>query len=412
MLKFFVFFLCFFSVFCLIAQEQPAKDESIHKPLIDLDGDLFSTENGLRGCDWRGRDKDDLDATVYPGCHDSESGLFDNNCNGIYGWTKDWESNYEQLFCKSSQARGVVMFGDSAAAAFHIPKNWIIEAGLTPLYKNLLPTLGNEFDWPQKSWSTGFVSEVAGDSIYLKMRDRNRANHRDYQNLAVNGAKSVHFKEQVGNLARKPSDKPILAFVAYIGNDICKKSLDQMTTPEEFRPKMLEGLAALDQKAPANSKVFMVGLVDGRILWNTMYDRRHPLGLTYAEFYQFLDSMDGNPCRTWLTSDATSRDKASARAQELSLILQEIAKTQKYNNIELAYMDFPLQKIWDMWVGQGGDPAELIEAVDGFHPSHTFHRLMAKVVWDELLTKYPSFVGPINPHNAEIIKLFGEQGGH
>jgi acyloxyacyl hydrolase len=319
---------------------------------------------------------------------------------------------YEDVYCRNSGSRGVVMFGDSAAAAFHIPKEWIIKIGLTPAYKDFFNTLTDEFDWPEKSWSTGFVSEVSGDSIYLKMRDRNRANHRDYQNLAVNGAKARSLVEQVGNLARKSSDKPMLAFIAYIGNDICKKTLDQMTTSEDFRKQMLEGLAALDARIPAGSHVLMIGLVDGRILWNTMNNRIHPLGVTYAELYEFLAATGGNPCRTWLTADAASRDKASERSRELSLVLEDIAKTQKYNNFELAYMDFPMQKVLQMWTSQGGDPAELIEAVDGFHPSHTFHRLMSKVVWEELMTKHPSFVGPVNPHNAEIINKFGDQHGH
>ena len=31
------------------------------------------------------------------------------------------------------------------------------------------------------------VNHGPTDSIYLRLRDRNRCNHRDYQNIAVNG---------------------------------------------------------------------------------------------------------------------------------------------------------------------------------------------------------------------------------
>ena len=41
-----------------------------------------------------------------------------------------------------------------------------------------------------------------------------------------------------------------------------------MTTPEDYENYLLKGLAALNSKAPANSKVLVMGLVDGRILWN------------------------------------------------------------------------------------------------------------------------------------------------
>lgn len=185
-----------------------------------------------------------------------------------------------------------------------------------------------------------------------------------------------------------------------------------MTKPEELRQQILDGLAALDKKVPPGSHVMLLGLVDGRILWNVMSTRMHPLGITYADLYEFLHNIGGNPCRTWLTPDADSRDKASERSRELSMVLKDIAQTQKYTNFDLAYMDFPLKTVFDMWIAQGGDPADLIEAVDGFHPSHTAHRLMAKVLWKELVTNYPSFIGPVNPNNAEIIKKFGDQGGH
>lgn len=406
--------LCVTLPFFSMAQANPEdgeRGESIHKPIVDLDGDLFSPQKGFRGCDWRGKDKDDLDAGVRPGVYDAAHGLIDNNCNGISGWTLEGDMTFENKFCKNSGARGVVIFGDSAAAAFHIPKQWIIEKGLTPGYKDLLTGL-NEMDWPQKSWATGFEQDINGESIYMKMRARNLANHRDYQNLGVNGAKARHLVEQVGNLSRTLGDKPVLAFVAYIGNDICKKTLDQMTKPEEYRQQILDGLAALDKVVPSGSHVMLIGMVDGRILWNVLHDRKHVLGITYAELYEFLWSMNVNPCRTWLTPDAASRDQASERAALLSSILQEIARTRKYQHFDLAYMPFPTQKLFDEWVAKGKDPAELIEAVDGFHPSHEAHRQLAKMIWNELVTKYPSFIGPVNPYNAEIYKMFGDQGGH
>lgn len=395
------------------AQVPGEREESIHRPLVDLDGDLYAPEAGFRGSDWKGRDSDDLDASVHPGVWDSENGMFDDNCNGIHGWTPDGYQTYEEKFCKDSQPRGVVIFGDSAAAAFHIPKQWVKDKGLTPAYRELVVRdVHNEMDWPQKSWATGFDPSIEGRSIYLRMRERNLANHRDYQNLAVNGAKARSLVEQVTNFQRRPGDIPVLAFIAYIGNDVCKKNIEDMTKTEEFRDQLLQGLAALDAKIPAGSHVLLMGLVDGRILWNVMSERMHPLGITYAEFYEFLHESQGNPCRTWLTSDKASRDRASERARELSSVARQIAAERKYTNFEMAYMDFPLERIFTEWLAQGKDPAELIESVDGFHPSHTTHRLLADIVWEELTLRHPSFVGPVNPHNDAIRAQFGDQGGH
>jgi len=63
-----------------------------HLPLADGDGDNFAASpgeflsNGFRGGDWRGRDCDDSDATVYAGRRANTHGPeVDHNCNGIAG---------------------------------------------------------------------------------------------------------------------------------------------------------------------------------------------------------------------------------------------------------------------------------------------------------------------------------------
>ena len=61
----------------------------------------------------------------------------------------------------------------------------------------------NEADWPQCSWATAFRESkdcptmysvpqynVTMSSIYQRFRERNLCNHRDYQNIGVNGART------------------------------------------------------------------------------------------------------------------------------------------------------------------------------------------------------------------------------
>jgi len=55
---------------------------------------------------------------------------------------------------------------------------------------------------------------------------------------------------------------------------------------------------------------------------------------------------------------------------------------------------------------------ELIEPIDGFHPSQLTNALIAKIVWEKLEKEHPDFLGPVNPHNAEIQAIFGNQGGY
>jgi len=82
-----------------------------------------------------------------------------------------------------------------------------------------------------------------------------------------------------------------LVFYALIGNDVCNSghSTSSMTTPEQFETNVLASLSYLDTVLPAGSHVVFVGLVDGRVLWDVMHNRTHPIGCTYAELYDYLN---------------------------------------------------------------------------------------------------------------------------
>jgi len=55
---------------------------------------------------------------------------------------------------------------------------------------------------------------------------------------------------------------------------------------------------------------------------------------------------------------------------------------------------------------------ELIEPVDGFHMNQIANALAADEFWNILMTQRPDWVGPINPNNGDIEKIFGNQGGY
>jgi acyloxyacyl hydrolase len=61
---------------------------------------------------------------------------------------------------------------------------------------------------------------------------------------------------------------------------------------------------------------------------------------------------------------------------------------------------------------QGGDPKDLIEAADGFHPSQLGNAIGTKFFFERLERELPTWIGPVNPYNSEIDRLFGELGGH
>ncbi len=101
------------------------------------------------------------------------------------------------------------------------------------------------------SWSTGhmktsdFHPDVDGpvDSIYLRLRENNLCNHNDYQNIGVNGAasSSMSGKNGLSNILSRDNtlsplpQKPLLLFMAMIGNDVCSNTPTPRNTPEQYK---------------------------------------------------------------------------------------------------------------------------------------------------------------------------------
>ena len=52
-----------------------------------------------------------------------------------------------------------------------------------------------------------------------------------------------------------------------------------MTTPEQMRQSAMATLRYLDRVLPAASNVILMGLADGRILYDALHTRIHPIGV-------------------------------------------------------------------------------------------------------------------------------------
>jgi acyloxyacyl hydrolase len=393
-------------------------------PHFDEDGDYFSTVATLRGFNWRGQDCDDTNSDVYPGRRVPTSDpSLDYNCNGISGRDPVSGKTWKELYCDNSGQLGVAVMGGSACSHFAIPGKWVNFNNITSnTYSDVLEAAENELDWPHKSWGTGYDTwsqDGAINSIYLKLRERNLCNHRDYQQLGVNGFSSSDVYATVGSLARNAKfDHPMTVFHSPLGDDVCNMNIDDtvahMTTPKEFRAWVYGSLKQLDTMLPQGSHVMFVGLVNGSILWDTLHNRMHPFGVTYPTLYSWLLCSKSNPCVGWLNPNSTLRAAASERAKLLSdqypIIIKDHA--HEFKNFDMAYYPFPLRPIFDNWIREGKDPALLIEPVDGFHPSTLTNSLAAKWLTDHMAIDHPTFLGPINPNNAAIKAKFGNQGGY
>ncbi|NXV32651.1 AOAH hydrolase, partial [Rissa tridactyla] len=395
-------------------------------PFEDFDGDKFSTFPTLRGYHWRGRDCDDKNTTMYPGRRpDNWDVNSDSNCNGIWGVDPKDGIPYEEKFCKGADSQGVVLLGDSAGAHFHIPPEWMTVTEMSAKsFANLPMAFTDELDWPQFSEITGFLNSTIGgwtDSLYLRLRQRNRCNHRDLQNISQNGMVFNFFFFKPYYLARNQLlDYPAIVIYATIGNDVCngnRDTLSHMTTPKEMLSNVMQALRYLDTRLPNGSHVILTGLVDGRFLWDNLHDRYHPLGqlnrdVTYSQLYSFLNCLQVSPCSGWLTPNETLRNLTSERALQLSNVLKEIATSEKFANFDIFYMDFPLRQTAEEWRKMGGQPWQLIEPVDGFHPSQIAAALGTSITWRKALHEWPHVLGKENPFNHQIEAIFKDQGGH
>ena len=399
-----------------------------HLPVDDIDGDYFSDVPTFRGTSWRGKDCLDTDKNIYPGRYTTNDAIVDTNCNGIYGVDSDTGKTYESMWCNGTSQMGTVILGDSAGAHFHLPPAWFTSKELSvEAFQDLFFILENELDWPMLSSATAYKNstwkDISGpvDSTYLRLRAINRCNHRDYQNIAVNGARSSSMADKiVQSFSRRGSkDNPVLISFALLGNDVCSGHPDasHMTTPEEFYANNLKTFHYVDQLVAPGSILIALGLVDGRVLYDSLSTRIHPIGslrndVTYAQFYDYLNCLQISPCFGWMNSNEAWRNLTTDRALQLNDALRELIAKETFQNMRAYYFDPPVQEAFKRWVAKGGEPWQLIEPVDGFHPNQQANALNTEIMWEMLHNLSPKVIPSVNPYNNLIEKKFGDQGGY
>ena len=237
------------------------------------------------------------------------------------------------------------------------------------------------------------VASGSADSIYLKLWRWNHCNHRDYQNLAKNGADSFDMNEKLlPSMARNQYfDQPALVFYSLVGNDVCKHFHDirHMTTPEEMHVNVLKTLDRLDDQLPSGSHVVLVGLADGRVLFNSMHNRIHPIGslrkdVTYSQFYDFMNCLHISPCYGWMNTNETVRNLTSERAFQLSAVLKNIGETRAsaYDNFDLFYFDSPLHQIIEV---RAHMRAQWVSTNPGLDCNSQLGLLPCRLIWSVIL---------------------------
>jgi acyloxyacyl hydrolase len=251
-----------------------------HTALFDHDKDSHSEVLGFRGSQWRGKDCNDNDASVYPGRAKAKlDPNIDHNCNGIKGVDPVSGKSYEDVLCGGLN-RGIGVIGDSISAHFRIPQQIIDpEFWIGKKVDDILPVLAAEGDWPHISYITGYDKDTTGftpgptNSLYKKLRQRNRCIHRDYINLSVNGGRSSSMTRWMNVFYRNQSvDQPMLLIYNLAGNDVCNghPGFDHMTKPQEFYNNIRMSLAYMDTILPNNSFIVFIGQVQGQKVYEAI----------------------------------------------------------------------------------------------------------------------------------------------
>jgi len=399
----------------------------LHMPLFDPDRDGFSGDSdGLRGKWWRGEDTSPLEADIYPGRKpQNEDRVVDSNSNGVFGVDEHGVA-YERLYCDNHPPVGVAILGDSAGAHFSLPPSWFRPTEFNEnTFNNLFMLLLNELDWPQLSWATGHsencwmddihsFSDIQMDSIYKRLVERNRCGLNDYQNQANNGARITSMADKiVKGLSRKTSDNRMVVFLSLIGNDVCNGRFpteNSFTSAETFEEKTVETLDYLNTILPEGSTVVMTGLANGSVLWDLMNEKMHPLGeyrnnMGYPEIYEYLECLQISPCNGWMSNNATLREVTTEHAMMLSDVAEMVINRSDYSNFKALYYPFDIEESINEWEAQGGEGWQLIELVDGFHPSQTSMVLTANMFWNQIMEDYPEAFGEVNPWNDKIKEI-------
>ena len=403
-----------------------------HLPLIDADNDYFTDSIAqLRGFTWRGKDCNDTDAAVHPGANaalldwDAAS---DSNCNGIHGG--DESGPYEKQFCSGEDApMSVIALGDSALAHFHLPAHFM--NAHTWSSQGLVELATNEVDWPSSSWATGFSNATSGNlphmwnnvtftkypSFYERMVDANRCNHRAFQNIGVNGARIGPMADKIINSAAfSKMDSPALVILALIGDDICVghyPPMQHVTPVADYKASAIQIFDYLDTVLAAGSHVAIMPQVDGRVLYNTVHNRTHPLGMPTQDLWDALTCMQVNPCPQYLTTNATLREEAAAHGAALTDVYRQYIAVNgtKHQNFDMHLLNLEWADLLAQYAALGYNPVDLIEPAVGMHPTTTANALVARQVWMDLAAN-TTWLPRSNPANAKIQALFGDQGGY
>lgn len=130
------------------------------------------------------------------------------------------------------------------------------------------------------------------------------------------------------------------------------------------------------------------------------------------------------------------RDTTTNWANSLNSVYETISTQNKtsYKNFDIHLVKVNWRTLINSYVQTGGKAIDIIDRVDGFHPSTFGSMLLAQVsnsffrafslvsnndflyvfqtIYEDIATRVPHWLPPVNPNNDKIRAKFGNQGGY
>lgn len=232
-------------------------------------------------------------------------------------------------------------------------------------FDTVIPFPGSER--PNRSWATGDQFTDL-QSVFQRTRALRPGQATTRSNLSVNGARS---RDILGQVQGSPTNLGYI-LIQIGGNDLCRPTVEQMTSTQEYEDNVRQALDWVDVNRP-NAIVQINSVPDIWRLWD--------LRRTNATAV-FFWSQGLIPCQSLLSNPTSFEDDDIARRAAVR------ARGLEYNDALRELCDEYLRCRYDddaTWLFSN-DPATFvngdISAQDHFHPSYAGQVKLARVSWE------------------------------
>ncbi|HZV75982.1 MAG TPA: SGNH/GDSL hydrolase family protein [Conexibacter sp.] len=215
-------------------------------------------------------------------------------------------------------------------------------------------------DCPANSWATG--TEVAVNSFYLRILERNAAIRGNLFNDAVSGAKMTNLSGQVTNVVSQRVDYLTIELGA---NDVCTSSEETMTSVASFRTSFESAIRTLRERLPG-ARISVGSIPNIYNLWSVLHTNSSATA-TWSLF-SICQSMLRNPTST-SREDEERRLRVQRREVEFNTVLESVCATY-----EQCKFDRNTGYEYRFEAGE-------VSTNDYFHPSVRGQATIARIEW-------------------------------